>query len=77
MRYQAAGESPCEAEPHIYGSRGGIHTLLVYNTNDGFWQALDVASLGRLEVLSTPFPGARPIPPEFDPDRQDVKPEDG
>jgi hypothetical protein len=39
VRYQVSGQEPQEAEPHIYGARGGIDTLLVYKVFDGSWDA--------------------------------------
>jgi hypothetical protein len=77
IRYETLDQEPRVAEPYVYGAQGGVPTLLVYHV-DGpeteRWQELPLPDLLELEVLDQTFAGKRPLPPELDPDRQEMKP---
>jgi hypothetical protein len=38
------------------------------------WRLIEVSQVESLEVLEERFDGARPLPPEYDPDRHSKKP---
>jgi len=57
------------AEPHIYGRKGGITKLLVYQVRGGSksgnlpnWRRVDLTEVGQFQILSETFQGRRTNP---------------